>query len=524
LEQSKLYKRVLMWFRSDLRLHDNPALSLALAQSEEVVPVFILDDALLRHDPLAGSARVLFMLDCLRDLHQNLQHCGSYLVLRYASPLTAIEQLLGETQAEAVFYNQDVDRSYGLERDQALRHHLTTVRHPPLAFIAVQQYAVWQPNTIGSLQDQADYPRWHAEWKQKWREWNAQKLAPTPTKLTTPSGIATAIHTLPSEPKAALALLGVADLEQVGQVGGESVALTLFANFLARKLPRYYFSVSYPAAVDENEASSLLSPHLKFGSISGRWCIQQCARLLKQAKVEADENAQTFEAAGNSNSGNFLTSAERTSLERFITRLRWREQMYQSLYRYPQAEFEEVAAVFRKVRRPAVGPEWEAFVSGMTGYPMVDAGVRCLRRTGTLAFRIRATLASFVCYGLFMEPQAGKDFFHQYLIDSNPVNWWQWQIQAGTIDYTRFFQIFNPTVQARKFDPRGRFIKKWVPELAKVPLDVLSEPWRLSLPEQYELGCVIGRDYPARIIDWRKARQQAVRQLDPLRLSLLKQE
>lgn len=452
-------KRTVVWFRRDLRLFDHAPLYRA-AMRGVVIPVFIFDRALLHH-PETAPARVEFMLDCLACLDQDLRQRGGRLILRYGNPVDELPQLVRETEAEGVYAYIDFERIYGRVRDARVNRALAD---------AGMKIRWFEPP--GTTPDLIRYPDYRDLW---FEEMNATQV-PAPPRVRVPD-------TLPSEPFPQLCDLGlVADGKPIPP-GGIAPAREILNAFLTEKTDRYYWQLSYPGA----EATSGLSPYIKFGVISVRECYQAAKAL---------------------DSDNFKL---KRSQSQFIARLRWGSGFAQRFRYLPQLEVRSLYSVFDEDGWTLDEGLYEAWQQGQTGFPIIDAAARCLMETGgwkQLNFRTRAIYSSFLSNLIGMDWRFGALHFMRHLIDGDcPIDHYQWAMQAGVthcVDKT-WTRIYNPGQAAvERCDPDGVFIKQWVPEVAHVPPEQLGLPPRL-------------KDYPPPILTYPQARQRRVQQLETQR-------
>jgi deoxyribodipyrimidine photo-lyase len=463
--------RTIVWFRRDLRIADHAPLYRAALRGA-VIPVFIFDRALLHH-PETAPARVAFMLEALASLNQDLRSHGGRLILRYGDPVEVLPQLLRETEAEGIYAYIDYERIYGRVRDARLNRALEQ-----------QQMKIrWFEPTAGTA-DLLYYP----DYRDFWYDEMKAAIAPTPDRLHVPPEIAS--ESLPS-----IAKLGLIPDGKPIPAASTASARQILQEFLAEKADRYYWQLSYPGA----EATTGLSPHLKFGVISTRECVQ----IAKSAEF-SDPRAER-------------------SRQQLISRLRWGSGFAQRFRYLPQLELRSLYRIF-DANNLDMG-NWafdetlyQAWRTGQTGFPIVDAAARCLQATGgwkQLNFRVRAIYASFLSNLLGMDWRYGALHFMQHLIDGDcPIDHYQWAMQAGVthcIDKT-WTRIYNPQqVAVDRCDPDGLFIKRWIPELAHLPSDQLGAP-------------PASTNYPAPILDYKTARQRRVRQLEQQRQTFQQQD
>jgi deoxyribodipyrimidine photo-lyase len=276
--------------------------------------------------------------------------------------------------------------------------------------------------------------------------------------------------------------LGLAPCTQEVPPAGERQAHLRLREFLEHKAPHYLKSLSVAEAA--GEYTSRLGPHLKFGTISMRTVCQAVRRRTEQ-----------------------VGSWERRNLEGFTGRLFWRDHFAQKLRNLPRCERESYLEAFDAVPWSHREDHAQAWREGRTGYPLVDAAMRCLDRTGWLPFRLRALCATFHCIDLFLPWQWGATHFMQKLIDGDvAIDHWQWQSHAGASNRARgWFRVYNPIDGVAKIDPHGRFIRRWVPELAEAPLAALGAPWRHGI------------SYRPPLVEHSAARRSALAVLEPLK-------
>ena len=454
-------KRTIVWFRRDLRISDHAPLHRAASRGA-VIPVFIFDRALLHH-PETASARVAFMLECLRSLDQDLRDRGGRLILRYGDPVDILPNLLRETEAEGIYAYIDYERIYGRVRDARLNQTLT---HQNLRIR-------WFEPTAGTP-ELLSYPDYRNFW---YREMSAT-LIPTPSRILVPDDVKT-------EPLPTVSDLGLLGDGKPIPTGGTGAARTLLQTFLEEKCDRYYWQLSYPSA----EATTGLSPHIKFGAISLRECYQTVQRVLND---DSDLRVQR-------------------SRKQFVSRLRWNSGFAQRFRYLPQLELRSLYTKFDEDGWDFNEELYQAWQAGETGFPIIDAAARCLKATGgwqALNFRSRAMYSSFLSNLLGMDWRYGALHFMRHLIDGDcPIDHYQWAMQAGvthSIDKA-WTRIYNPEQTAvDRCDPQGAFIKHWVPELAHVA------PVQLGLPPRV-------KGYPKPILNYREARQRRVEQLEQQR-------
>jgi deoxyribodipyrimidine photo-lyase len=456
--------RIIVWFRRDLRLNDHPALAQAVAEQADIIPLFIFDPYLLQHSE-TGTGRVQFLLGCLESLEKNLEHLGSTLIRRYGEQHQVLLQLATELGIDAVYWNDDSERLWRTHTDQAVIELLQTRGITTKVFRAE---ALLPAGGKEAYDLKAFTPQWY--------QFLSEPIAPRPIRLASPPPCV-------SDPYRSLKDLGLPATSQNIPIAGEREAHRLLHGFLQRKASRYLRSLSVATQASQN--TSRLGPHLKFGTISARTVYQQVRQRRRSVS----------------------TKGEKRNLDGFISRLFWRDHFAQKLRNLPRCETESYLEAFDKVPWSQNEAHYAAWCAGQTGYPLVDASIRCLNATGWIPFRLRALCATFLCIDLFLPWQWGARHYMQQLIDADvAIDHWQWQSHAGVSNRGRtWFRVYNPIDGIQKIDPQGQFIQQWVPELATVPVAELQQP---SL-ESY--------GYYKPLVDHNHARKQALRILEPIK-------
>lgn len=483
-------KRILWWLRRDLRLADNLVLHQALNDAAAVIPVFILDAKLLNSKKLA-PARKQFLFQSLRELDADLKERGSYLVLGRGDAARELVRLAREAQADAVYFHADYT-PYARRRDASVAAALARAGIP---FQTFNDIYLAEPNQ--ALKDDGGaytvYTRYRARFE------SVVAIPPryeTQRRLNTPPNIISA--TLPrfhENPNFAR--------------GGQAAALALAQDFVRRPdgLESYAGLRNEPAG----NATSQLSPHLHFGTISVR-------ELVRMARAR---NGATLASSGKGRKQGGARSA-RASVQVWIDELVWREFYNQILYHFPHAARSAWRPAMQNLPWIADEEMFQAWCEGRTGYPIVDAGMRQLKAVGWMHNRARMVTASFLTKDLLISWQRGEEYFLKNLVDGDLASnngGWQWVAGTGT-DAQPFFRIFNPVLQSARFDTAGTYIRRWVPELAKVPTEYIHAPWTMPA----DMGRAVGAgEYPKPIVnhalrrDWALAfyRQNALRGVPP---------
>ncbi len=453
------------WIRRDLRLHDNQALAAALERGDGVVPLFILDDVLAT-SPYVGPKRLAFLYGCLKRLDEDLRRRGSRLILRRGRPVDVLRQVSQECDAGALVAEADYS-PYARRRDKRVSAAL------PLQL--VDGVAI---RPVGLVEKKAGGPYTvFTPFSRAWHELPPvarNDLLPAPEALTTPE---LATEVIPDEPRLP---------DTVPFAPGAEAAHQQLDLFLAAGIAEYR---QLRDRVDL-AATSRLSPYLRFGLLSARQC---AVAALEARNGTADQ-------------------AGRQGADTWLNELIWRDFYLNILYHFPEVRRRSFRAELDHILWRNDEDEFAAWRRGETGYPLVDAAMRQLMTTGWMHNRARMIVASFLVKDLLIDWRWGERWFMQQLIDGDPASnngGWQWSAGTGT-DAAPYFRIFNPTTQARKFDPHGHYIRHWVPELARVPDSHIHEPAGMPDALQEEAGCRLGRDYPRPIVDHRRARERTL--------------
>ncbi len=392
------------WFRRDLRVEDNKALNAALESGLKVLPIFIFDKKILEDLP-SQDPRVTFIHERLNTINETLKKYRCSVLCFHGTPMEVWKNLVRDFEIEEVFTNRDYE-PYALERDQEVCDFLTENGIP---FHTHKDQVIFEKNEI--LKDDGDPYVVFTPYKRKWLHQFRQKDFSPDEKLPSTNFYQDEFE-LPS-------------LESLGFKPSDIKV----KSYTLDHLDDYEESRNFPA----RDQTSYLSPHLRFGTISIRQIIAQ----LKSGH------------------------------EVFLSELAWREFFMQILFHFPQVVNRNFYSKYDGVQWRNNEEDFEKWKHGKTGYPMVDAGMRELNRTGYMHNRVRMVVASFLCKHLLIDWKWGEAYFAEKLLDyelsSNNGNW-QWAAGTGC-DAAPYFRIFNPSEQIKKFDKNLDYIKKWVPEI-----------------------------------------------------------
>ena len=459
-------RTALVWLRRDLRVHDHPALSAALQHADEVIVAFCLDRRLLcgRH---RSGPRTQFMIECLQDLERSLRGRGSGLIVLRGVPEQELPRLARRLGAEAVYASADTG-PFACRRDAGVRGALETMSvethlHPGL-------FAVDEPTAIRTRdgRPQTVFTPYHRAWLCEPR----REVRPAPSALP-PLPPDVDLGHMPR-----LNELGLHQSVTNPPEGGEHAGRMRLEAFLSGGVEGY----AERRNLLSSDGTSSLSPYLHFGCLSPR---------------EIEE----------------LLPAGAGALE-FRRQLCWRDFYAQVLHSFPRNARDEHQPRYRgTLRWRHTQTHFRAWREGRTGYPIVDAAMRQLLREGWIPNRGRLISGSFLTKDLGVDWRWGERWFMRLLLDgdeaSNNGNW-QWIASVGVDPQPPARRLYNPILQQRRFDPSGTYVRRHVPELTRVPDEYLAEPWRMPRKLQDDTGCVIGRDYPAPIVEHRQARLEVL--------------
>jgi len=420
---------VLFWFRRDLRLHDNAALYHALSSGEPVLPLFIFDSDILTHLNDPRDARVTFIHDTLADMHMALEERGTTLLVLYGKPVAVLEQLISKYPVSEVYINRDYE-PYARERDQQVQAMLQANK---VTLRSYKDQVLFEESEI--LTKSSTPYKVYTPYKNAWRKaFAASMVQPYPVEEHLTQLLPHEKTTLPS----------------LYEIGFEPATIPTPSPKLSAEVLRQYDSTRNLPALD---ATSRLSPHLRFGTVSVRQAVQ--AALAHN--------------------------------DTWLQELIWREFFLQLLFHFPASAHESFSPKFRHIAWRNNEEDFRLWCEGKTGFPLVDAGMRELNTTGFMHNRVRMVVASFLVKDLLIDWRWGEAYFAEKLLDyeqASNVGNWQWAAGTGA-DAQPYFRIFNPASQVKKFDRDYQYIKRWVPEFGSLA-------------------------YPAPIVDHAMARDRAI--------------
>ncbi len=453
---------VIHWFRRDLRITDNTALAAACKAADFVVPAYVASEWQGAHR-WAGPHRQQYLCGCLESLSRNLEAIAGRLIIRRGRADEELEKLAIETKAEAIYFNRDPD-PFGRAMEARVAKMALRLGLRAHAF---KDVAIHEGNEI--LTSTGGPYRVFTPYSRAWMQTAKPAVQPAVCKLATPPGI----ESLPLPAPSDWGLSHSANLPEAG----EKAARKRLKEFLAGPILQYGVNRDTP----HGRNTSCLSADLRHGTISIREIYEKCIALTKEAG-----------------------SDRRKSIFTFINELVWREFYMQILWHYPSVLKEEFNPKLRALKWKKPGASFRRWCEGATGFPIVDAGMRQLNATGFMHNRVRMIAAMFLTKDLHIDWRHGERYFMQQLIDGEIASnngGWQWSAGTGA-DAAPYFRVQNPWTQTARYDPEGKYIQQWVPELRDVnPVKFTRAP---------EHGARLARDYPPPMVDHATERDAAL--------------
>jgi deoxyribodipyrimidine photo-lyase len=471
----------LLWFRQDLRLADNPAL-LAAAAAGPVIPVYILDDATPGKWAMGGASR-WWLHHSLGALDRALHAKGSRLILRRGPAADQIKRLVRETGASSVHWNRCYE-PFAVERDQKLKAEL---KSDGIGATSHNAALLYEPHEIANRNGEP-FKVFTAFWRaccaiEPAPPGKMPAAIPAPQKWPASESLAD-WQLLPSKPDWAGGL-------RQSWTPGEAGAKARLEQFIEEPIADYAGGRDVPGL----DVTSRLSPHLHFGEIGPRQVFHAVRFALHRHAALAKPG------------------------EKFLSELGWREFCHSLLFHFPQLPERNLRPEFDRFPWRTDAKALTAWQRGLTGYPIVDAGMRQLWQTGWMHNRVRMVTASFLIKHLLLDWRSGERWFWDTLVDADLANnaaGWQWVAGSGA-DAAPFFRIFNPVLQGEKFDAKGAYVRRYVPELAKLPDKLIHRPWEAKAVELADAGVVLGKTYPHPVVEHDFARKRALSAFQSLR-------
>jgi len=476
---------IIVWLRQDLRLRDNPALAAAAATGAPIVPLYVLDDETPGRWRPGGASR-WWLQHSLAALDASLRASGARLILRRGRAEAVVRQLVDDIRPRAVYWNRCYE-PHAIARDTKLKQQLAAHSVGAESFNAGLLFEPWTVRTLGGTPFKVFTPFWRACLAAPEPAAPAKAPRRLPPPAAWPASDALADWRLsPQKPDWAG---GLRDAWTPGEAG----ALAQLDRFLEAALADYRDGRDRP----DRDFTSRLSPHLHFGELGPRqaW---HAVRVLTQA------GARGLAGGGDA----------------FLRELGWREFCHHLLFHRPEMPTEPLRPVFARLAWRDDPAGLRAWQRGATGYPIVDAGMRQLWHTGWMHNRVRMIAASFLIKDLLIPWQTGADWFWDTLVDADLANnaaGWQWVAGSGA-DAAPYFRIFSPALQGERFDPGGDYVRRYVPELQRLPAKWIHRPFAASQAVLDAAGVRLGETYPLPVVDHGVARDRALAAFAALRI------
>ncbi len=469
---------IIVWFRQDLRLADNVALTKAVETRAPIIPLYVLDDASAGEWAPGGASR-WWLHNSLLEFSSRLADLGAELVLRRGAAAEIVPEVARKVGAKAVYFSRQYE-PWACRLENVIHAQLKRTE----ASIEVLRYPGALLKEPAEIRTKEGGP--FKVYTPFWRALNAsgepRKPLSPPTRLKAHNGYVEGEdlsdwNLLPKRPDWAG---GLRETWTPGELGAQ-VRLETFLN---AALTGYHDGRDRP----DRESTSRLSPHLHFGELSP-------AAVWHTARSWAS-----------------CEGYEGKALETFLKELVWREFSAHLLFHFPELPGEPLRTQFNAFPWHDDPELLRAWQQGRTGFPIVDAGMRQLWHTGWMHNRVRMIAASFLIKDLLIHWREGEAWFWDTLVDadlaSNAASW-QWVAGCGA-DAAPYFRIFNPVTQGEKFDPDGTYVRRWVPELARLPAKSIHAPWLASQRTLQDAGVVLGKTYPHPVVDHAEARKRAL--------------
>jgi deoxyribodipyrimidine photo-lyase len=467
----------IVWIRRSLRIYDNTALVEASKEHDEIIPFYVVDDEYFENTEL-GYPRVNFWHDSLVDLKNSLKEDEKDLVVRKGKPIQKLEEIIEQTDADKVYFNRDYS-PYSKHRDEKAKELGEDLGIEMESF---KDIVMFEKEEI--LTNSGTPYKVYSYYRNKWFE--RDKPRPEePKDYDVPD--------LDSDEIPSVEELGFEkpdEMEWIWESGRESGKATL-EDFKDR-----IWNYEKKRDLAAEDKTSKLSPHLKFGTVS----IREAFWMAERIKAKNPDK-------------------DTSGIETWQEELAWRDFYFQIMWNFPYCVEKPFLDQYESIEWEQDEEKWQKFIEGKTGYPFVDAGMRQLKATGWMHNRLRMVVTSFCAKDLHLDWKKLHSYFKKNFVDaelSAMIGGIQWAYSIGT-DAQPYFRVFNPWTQGENYDPKGEYIRKWVPELEDVPDEHIHEPHKMNKLQQNDCGVEIGKDYPEPIVDHDEERKKAVEMFEEAR-------